>query len=110
MAVKPTPHLIAAGVISLIAMALAVGPLTTGPGDHPIVNTDPRVVTPALQVVPATVALDPVVVQDHDGMPTENPFTLRKSGRTYGPRIPLPPPPPLDLPPPPLLPLAEVRR
>ena len=40
-------------------------------------------------------------------MPEDNPFTLRRSGVVRGPRIGLPPPPPLDLPQPPLLPLVE---
>jgi hypothetical protein len=101
--------MIVAGCVLLVTIILVVGPLTTGGGDHPIDNTDPRALTPALEVTPAQKALDPLVEQVHEGMPSESPFTLRKTTRSYGPRIPLPPPPPLDLPPPPLMPLAEAR-
>jgi hypothetical protein len=40
-------------------------------------------------------------------MPVDSPFTLHKTNKVSGPRIGLPPPPPLDLPFPPLLPLVE---
>jgi hypothetical protein len=104
---KATPHLVVAGLISLIAIAVTVGPLTTGGGDYPIVNTDPKVSGPVPEVVPASVALTHLV-EGADRMPVDSPFTLRKSGVIRGPRIGLPPPPPLDLPEPPMLPLVEV--
>ncbi len=104
MAIKITPHLAVAGGIVLVALAITVGPLVTGPGDFPITTTDPKVATPAAPIYPATAALDPLV-DGVDRMPTDNPFTLRKTGKTHGLRISVPPPPPLDLPLPPILPL-----
>ncbi len=104
MAMKLTPHLAVAGAIVLVALAITFGPLVTGPGDFPITTTDPKVATPAAPIYPATSALDPLVA-GAERMPTDNPFTLRKTGKTRGPRIGLPPPPPLDLPLPPILPL-----
>lgn len=104
MAIKVTPHLLVAGAIVLVALAITLGPLMTGSGSYPIERTDPKVATPAAGVIPASAATDPLVGST-DRMPVDSPFTLRKTGVTRGPRIGLPPPPPLDLPVPPLLPL-----
>ncbi len=104
MANKVTPHLLVAGVIVLIALLVTVGPLLGGAGSYPIERTDPKVATPPAAIVPATVAIDPLVA-GIERMPVDSPFTLRKTGITRGPRIGMPPPPPLDLPVPPLLPM-----
>lgn len=103
-----TPHLIAAAVIVLIALGISVSPLLSGSGDYRVLVTTPRVATGTAAVMPAAVAMDPVVTPFAE-LPEGNPFTLRKTGKVRGPRIGMPPPPPLTPPTPPVLPLTEER-
>ena len=103
---KPTPHLIAAVVIVLIALGVSMPALLSGSGSHPITGTIPRVVAPVPALVPASTAVDPLV-GSFDRVSEDNPFTLRKGATRKGPRITLPPPPPLEPPAPPLLPIPE---
>jgi hypothetical protein len=103
---KPTPHLIAAAAIVLVAAAICLPILLAGGGYFPIGGTVARVAVPSETVRPAataTAALVPAV----DRTSEDNPFTLRKSGQKRALRISLPPPPPLEVPPPPLLPIPE---
>lgn len=101
---KPTLHLIAAGAILVIAIAICLPGLLAGSGSYPITGTEPKVAVPAPALMPATAAVAPLVAafeRPGDG----NPFTLRTTSLRKGPRINLPPPPPLDVPAPPLLPI-----
>lgn len=103
---KPTPHLIAAAVIVLIAIGVGLPALIAGGGSHPITGTVARVAAPTPTLVPAAAAVDPLVAS-FARLGEDNPFTLRKTGFRKGPRVNLPPPPPLEPPAPPLLPLPE---
>lgn len=109
MSVHVTPHMWAAGAIAVLVIAVTVSPITSSGGDFPVTNTDPRIAKPMADVVPAERALAPMAGSVTD-MPTESPFTLRKTGSVRGPRIGLPPPPPLDVPSPPLLPMVEASK
>ena len=103
---KPTPHLIAAAAIAVIATAICLPGLFAGAGSYPITGTEPKVAVPAPALLPAASAFAPLVEafeRPGDG----NPFTLRTTSLRKGPRINLPPPPPLDVPAPPLLPIPE---
>jgi hypothetical protein len=108
MAARVTPQLIAAGAIVVVALAVCLPPLFSGGGDYPVLVTNPRVAGQGGAVLPASLATDPVV-PPFARLPDGNPFTLRKNGVVRGPRIGVPPPPPLTPPSPPVLPLPEVR-
>jgi len=71
-----------------------------------VLVTNPRVVGQNATLLPAGAATD-AVVPPFAHLPDGNPFTLRKHGIVRGPRIGLPPPPPLAPPSPPVLPLPE---
>jgi hypothetical protein len=107
MRLRITPHLIAAAVIVLAALVICSSPLLSGAGDYRVLVTTPRVISQGGSLLPASVATDavmPAFSRPADG----NPFTLRKSVVARGPRIGLPPPPPLTPPTPPVLPLPEL--
>jgi len=103
---KPTPHLIAAAAIVVIAAAICVPALFASGGSYPITGTVAKVATPEHPVLPAAAAVDALVPAFERGG-EDNPFTLRKTRGRGGPRITLPPPPPLTVPAPPLLPIPE---
>lgn len=103
---KPTPHLIAAAAIAVIAIAICLPGLFAGAGSYPITTTEPKVAVPAPALLPATGAFAPLV-EAFERPADGNPFTLRTASVRRGPRINLPPPPPLDVPAPPLLPIPE---
>ncbi len=103
---KPTPHLIAAAAIVVVAAAICLPALFSGGGSYAIAGTVPKVASPAPTLLPAAVAVEALAVAfERPG--EDNPFTLRKTSVRRGPRITLPPPPPLDVPAPPLLPIPE---
>ena len=103
---KPTPHLIAAAAIVVIAAAVCVPALLTSGGSYPITGRVAKVATPTQPVLPAAAAVEPLAPAfAREG--EDNPFTLRKTRDPRGPRITLPPPPPLTVPAPPLLPIPE---
>lgn len=103
---KPTPHLIAAAAIVVIAVAISLPALFAGGGSYPIAGTVSKVVTPMPELLPATAAVEPLV-QAFERPSDDNPFNLRKTKARGGPRITLPPPPPLSVPTPPLMPILE---
>ena len=101
-----TPHLAAAAAIVLIALALSLGPLTSGAGDHDTPMTDLKVAVGAAEraVTPASAALAPLVPA-YAARADGNPFVLRDRTVTRAARIPFPPPPPLTPQDPVVLPL-----
>lgn len=103
-----TPQVITAGVILVVALAVSWSPLTSGSGDYRVLVVKPRVTTQSGTLLPAATATAPVV-PPFAQLPEGNPFTLRKHGVVRGPRIGLPPPPPLTSPSPPVLPLPELQ-
>jgi hypothetical protein len=108
MSGRVTPHLIAAGIILLVAILISLAPLLQGSGDYQVLVTNPRVADRGADLLPASAATD-AVVAPYVRLPDGNPFTLRKTGTVRGPRISLPPPPPLTPPSPPVLPLPELQ-
>ncbi len=106
MKVAVTPHLGVAAAIALCSLFIAFDPLVTGPGSHDLTVTELKIAPTSADkaVMPAARALDPLVADFSDG-PQSNPFTLRKTTVAKGPRIPFPPPPPLEPPTPAVLPL-----
>ncbi len=103
---KPTPHLIAAALIVVIAVAISLPALFSGGGSHQITGTVAKVVTPVPTLLPVTAAVQPLV-PGFERLSDDNPFNLRKTKTRGGPRITMPPPPPLTLPAPPLMPILE---
>ncbi|MBA3684352.1 MAG: hypothetical protein H0W72_03840 [Planctomycetes bacterium] len=104
---KPTPHLLAAAAIVLIAVAIAAQGLFSGGGSYPTEVSELKLAGGTPQPVPASTATAPLSLAHASGAEGVNPFTLRKlSGRTAV-SLALPPPPPLTPPAPPVLPLTE---
>ena len=101
---KPTPHLIAAALIVLLAAAISLPALLAGGGSYPIGGTVAKVASPVPTLVPSAIAVEPLV-GTFERPSEDNPFNLRKTKTRGGPRITLPPPPPLTLPAPPLMPI-----
>ena len=108
MAHRVSPHLIAAGSIIVVALGVCWSSLFSGAGDYQVLVTNPRVTGQSGSMLPAGAATD-AMVPPFAHLPDGNPFTLRKHSVVRGPRIGLPPPPPLAPPSPPVLPLPEIQ-
>jgi len=106
MAQRVSPHVMAAAAITVVALGVCWSPLFSGAGDYQVLVTNPRVSGQSGTLLPAGAATD-AVVPPYARLPDGNPFTLRKHSVVRGPRIGLPPPPPLTPPSPPVLPLPE---
>ncbi len=106
---KTTPHLLAAGLLTVVALFSTGSAIIGGIGGFPIPTHDQRIVGPATKtdVVPAERALLPLIPELSEG-PGFNPFSARRTpGGPSITHIPPPPPPQLDFPALPIMPVPQ---
>ncbi len=104
---KPTPQMIVAGVLVLMAAWLTLPRLLSWPRSYDTSRQELRMVPPDDTAVTDAVTVFGPVIDGADADRRINPFTLREEVLVHRVRIGEPPPPPLVLPDMPAMPFRE---